>query len=641
MYWPARSCRSASSRHTTHHSDSRADRGGNGCSLILLTARYIQHTKVQLAFGTRARSVMSSLFARKSGRFPAVSRARCGLVVAAMLTFGALTPSPALAAWTSPGKLARSHKHLKNACAKCHEPGEGVTNKKCLDCHKSVTKSRFHRKQVARSGKACATCHRDHHGSDFRMIRWRPPTSFPHGETGWALQGQHAKVACATCHKRPQRWMGLRSRCTSCHSDPHKPTLGTTCTNCHTQRAFSPAPMFRHTATRFSLQGAHRRVTCASCHTKNAAKDHTKNAAKKPQFRGISFAKCSSCHGEPTPKHSRGLGCDSCHSQRSWQPAAKGSGLKIHAKIAFKLRGKHRRVACEGCHSERSAKGALADAGERLRLFSNIANRPRTGPKTATGTQAWGCVDCHSDPHAGQQGTRCQDCHSETGWRTRTTKGQFDHDRTAFPLTGAHRAVDCSSCHKTKGSFKQRFQKRAHDACTDCHKDPHDQQFARPSVTSKTETAAACQSCHSTEQFAPTVGFDHVNTAFPLTGPHAKATCASCHVRPRKGAAVEFRSTPHACASCHADVHAGQFKVDGPVKTCGDCHSVTGGFARADFDHANTRFIRRGEHAKATCEKCHTKVRAPDGREVVHYRLGALQCRQCHSDPHAFAGSKP
>jgi len=68
--------------------------------------------------------------------------------------------------------------------------------------------------------------------------------------------------------------------------------------------------------------------------------------------------------------------------------------------------------------------------------------------------------------------------------------------------------------------------KRAPGDCSDCHRDPHQGQFA-----AQTMAGDDCAACHTTESFAK-VRFDHNrDSRFPLTGAHSKAPCASCHKR--------------------------------------------------------------------------------------------------------------
>ena len=79
----------------------------------------------------------------------------------------------------SPGDLSEPHEGLEGIsnCTSCHELGEGPSATKCLECHKTlknqIEQSKgYHYKIVAEEGKICFTCHSDHAGKDFELIRW-------------------------------------------------------------------------------------------------------------------------------------------------------------------------------------------------------------------------------------------------------------------------------------------------------------------------------------------------------------------------------------------------------------------------------------------------------------------------------------
>ena len=77
------------------------------------------------------------------------------------------------------------------------------------------------------------------------------------------------------------------------------------------------------------------------------------------------------------------------------------------------------------------------------------------------------------DPHSGQfadvdKVTRCVTCHNTAKWRP----SLFDHEKTAFPLQGAHQAVRCQACHtnvKMVDEDPVLFYKPTPTACSACH----------------------------------------------------------------------------------------------------------------------------------------------------------------------------
>src|SRR6266850_5652229 len=77
--------------------------------------------------------------------------------------------------------------------------------------------------------------------------------------------------------------------------------------------------------------------------------------------------------------------------------------------------------------------------------------------------------------------------------------------------------------------------------------------------------------------------FNHIQTAFPLTGSHLRARCESCHIGGR------FKGTPTQCAACHA-AGSRMSSVVMPrthiqtTQTCDTCHN-TMTFTGARFNH--------------------------------------------------------
>ncbi len=615
-----------------------------------------------------------------------------------MVSLGA---GDAAALSTSPGPLARSHSKLegKGKCTKCHTPQKGVTDDKCLDCHKEAKQSKYHWKMTRASGKPCAKCHRDHRGRDFRMIRWRPEAHFDHRKTGFKLVGKHTKLQCANCHKKPGRWMGLQQACKSCHTDPHKPTLGGDCKSCHIEKAFAPATRFNHDKAKFKLRGKHKDVACKDCH---------KGTGTKGKYRGLKFAACNDCHSEPVKNHSRGIDCKDCHTIKGFDKVTRAAAMRLHKKLALPLRHSHEKLACEKCHTKRKKKAATP--AKRLAAF--------TGLKAT-------CGSCHKDAHKKRLGDKCAECHKETRFRDIDSK-RFNHKLTGFRLRGRHRRIKCTKCHAPSGDYEYRFRATRGEKCTDCHYDPHgdfksvkggdtcetchsESGFAPASFDldshkqtrfalryahrvvpcgachPKTERAdddkktiaqligidsrctgchgrphggqfdrrkpsLECWECHQETKFAD-LQFNHQASRFPLQGAHKDAKCSQCHTRPghtlaaAKQAAddpgpVRFTGTSKLCADCHSDPHARQFRSNGPEKTCSDCHTVRKGFSIESFDHAKkTRFSLAGKHAQVDCKSCHRPVaiQGTSGKaeKVVVYRLGQAACETCHFNPHA------
>jgi hypothetical protein len=106
----------------------------------------------------------------------------------------------------------------------------------------------------------------------------------------------------------------------------------------------------------------------------------------------------------------------------------------------------------------------------------------------------------------------------------------------------------------------------AANACARCHM-PEYLEAKQPVHVGVRPTA--CAVCHSQRAWAPSV-FDH---PWPLTGAHAGARCAGCHV----GQPPLYVGTSKLCVGCHRDDYD---RSDYPgherfARTCADCHSTT------------------------------------------------------------------
>jgi len=402
----------------------------------------------------------------------------------------------------SPGPLSRAHARLEGLdnCQKCHEPGRQVTPAKCLACHRAIGDRIAARKGVHRDvGESCISCHVEHAGVDAVITRF-DPKSFDHAkETGFPLDGKHAHLLCASCHKS-RSYLAASPGCAACHADPHRGALGPDCARCHsaavpfkeTRRGFD------HAKTAFPLTGAHAAVKCESCH-------------RPGSWKVEKFAACADCHRDP---HRKPLGtCESCHTTATFRTE------KIdHAKTGYPLLGAHASVPCAKCHVQSALKVRI----------------------TATR-----CADCHKDPHRGVFKEDCASCHKETGFRA----ASFDHAaRTKFPLEGKHAETPCSACHRNaaaKGAPAADFRGAKSD-CASCHADVH-----------RGELGNACQKCHSTRTFRVT-SYTHPRRPEFFASGHAAVACEKCHGTGRPGAERRFAQVSFACASCHKDPHVGQ-----------------------------------------------------------------------------------
>lgn len=452
--------------------------------------------------------------------------------------------------------------------------------------------------------------------------------------------GQLSQATCLSCHEELQprlgKGLGLHGRV----SDEKR-----NCELCHHEHQgvnanlidWGPAGEkgFNHLRTGWALKGKHADEKCGSCHEKRRIvwPPALKLMEKRPATRLGVGTNCTDCHFDEH-RGQQQEDCEFCHNEKDWKSAP---GFN-HADTEYPLKGKHKQVKCTACHpadKDTDPHGFPAPKSETFMRFAPIEHRA--------------CLDCHKDVHEGRFGLRCQSCHTVEGWhilRNATTERQF-HEKTKFPLKGAHLDVDCVSCHGPFPGQKPKFKGLKHETCQDCHADAHMGQLV---VNGKQPD---CVACHTEQGFMPPKYgvLEHGKTRYPLEGAHQVVPCATCHeptpalrAKIPKAVLVDLKKKKHQelfsnalfdfskplerCDSCHTDVHERQFK---DLK-CDTCHGLTS-FTKVRFDHQkDSRYPLEGAHLKVACEKCHF---ASGPNEPVRYKPLELTCRGCHLDVHA------
>lgn len=473
---------------------------------------------------------------------------------------------------------------------------------------------------------------------------------------------------CTQCHPAGQQLSP--QLCLGCHKELEPEIAGgrgfhgriksaeRECEQCHHEHQgrefklvdWGPGGMksFQHAKTGWPLVGKHAGVECATCHEARRVKEPAILALMKryPDMKtmlGVPKA-CETCHFDEHRGQLKAK-CESCHKETGWKPAP---GFN-HAATNYPLKGKHAAVACNKCHEPEADKVTSSDVFPKPVVAASFV---RYAPVAHAS-----CLECHADPHSGQFGHRCENCHSVEGWlviRNGPSERNF-HDKTQFPLRGAHTTVDCKACH---GPFKDepaRFKGVAFAACADCHADAHEGQLKKLSG----EKPPGCDRCHTVEDFIPTTFevADHAKTAYPLEGAHVAVPCRDCHAPEPKLASripaavkslLEARHRPAAfslarftfagatggCEGCHEDPHGGQFGKGAAAKRCTTCHKVSG-WSDLAFDHdRDSRFALTGRHKGVACGECHATDVAR-GQKHVHYKPLETGCASCHTDAHA------
>jgi hypothetical protein len=547
-----------------------------------------------------------------------------------MLFCGFLFVAVGARAQISPGPLSKAHQSLNGStqCNTCHQFGTSTPTFKCLDCHREIadrltSHQGYHALLGMKNpnGKDCVRCHLEHNGEDFSLVHWEPSLKqFDHRLTGYPLVEKHGGVACEKCHmpahmvaaqrasiqkkNLSESFLGLSRDCVTCHIDVHKGQLGADCQRCHNVTDWKQAKQFDHSKTKYPLTGMHAQVACEKCHFPSGPD-------KTVKFTGIKFNTCTDCHTDPHKGAFKGT-CESCHTTASWKKV-NASMQFDHSKTKYPLLGMHLKVGCSDCHVGGDFKKPLTFAQ---------------------------CANCHSpDPHNGQFQARaskgeCSECHTVDGWKP-SVFGAKEHATSHYPLEGKHAAVACDKCHTPAG--KDTLYKVKFSACTDCHQDAHDKQFAAAPYQNR------CEDCHTVKDFHRSTFTiaKHKNTHFVLTGAHVAVACADCHkagLGGRTDKILPFHFADNTCTACHTDPHKGEFKdrmaqkrADGSALGCEACHSTRSWIDIRGFDHSKTKFALVGAHRAVACAECH---KALAGSHEIQFKGTPANCEACHMDPH-------
>lgn len=205
----------------------------------------------------------------------------------------------------SPGHLVAGHTKLDNDCFSCHSFFRGVTNEKCIKCHKikdigilntkgeplDNNKTKMVAFHQALTQSECIACHIDHDEDKTKRIN----RQFSHD-----LLASNIKNNCLSCHQKPK--------------DTLHNQLNSSCLQCHTVQKWKPAT-FEH-GKYFSLDKDHN-VKCSICHTQNNFKqytcygchEHTEIKIRNEHLEeGIrEFNNCTECHKSSNKKDAENL----------------------------------------------------------------------------------------------------------------------------------------------------------------------------------------------------------------------------------------------------------------------------------------------------------------------------------------------
>ena len=524
----------------------------------------------------------------------------------------------------------------------------------------------------------CAVCHNSE--------SWNFDTqkaSFSHDSTTFELKGQHSSVECRSCHTS-MVFSDARQDCYACHTDIHQQTVGTDCARCHNSDSWIVENITEiHERISFPLMGVHAIMDCNACHLSET------NVRFSPT--GVT---CIDCHradftSTKSPDHVKNNfseDCSSCHSLNGNQWST-----DIIDHSFFPLVQGHDIKDCNACHTTGNYSDVSADCFSCHQTdFQNTSN-----PNHQTSQLSTSCSECHTlspgwkpanfQSHDGQyfpiysgkhkgKWTECKDCHiqennfaafscvvchqnPETNVAHNQVSGYvyednaclachptgdadmaFNHDETQFPLTGAHKMVDCNSCH-ANGYIG------TPTACAACHITDFNQ-TSNPKHNG-TAFSTDCVQCHTTASgWSPATFPDH-NLFYVFNGAHIQIAndCAACH----QGS---YNNTPNTCIGCHSSDFNGAKNPDHALNQfstdCTTCHSENA-WIPSNFNHDGMYFpIFTGKHAgqwtecmdchkvsgdftQFTCISCHTNPETDNEHQGVGgYTYNDQACLACH-----------
>ena len=277
----------------------------------------------------------------------------------------------------------------------------------------------------------------------------------------------------------------------------------------------------------------------------------------------------SSPHGEKFA-----VKCIDCHNTTGWKIDLKTLSFD-HTTTKFPLVGQHQSVNCRMCHTSLEFSKAGTD-----------------------------CISCHTDIHNQTVGPDCERCHTPNSWVVNNITEL--HQRSRFPLVGAHVTADCFACHTNASASLLNFGPLGVE-CINCHQKDYNATTNPNHVAGNYPTN--CTECHNMSAFSWTgAGINH--SFFPLTGGHAISNCQDCHKSP------DYSSTSPECYSCHQATYNATTNPNhssiGFSTSCKDCHTTDPGWKPAQYrEHDSKSFpIYSGKHngTWSNCSDCHTNA---------------------------------
>ncbi len=501
----------------------------------------------------------------------------------------------------------------------------------------------------------CAVCHHPE-GWSYQQTK----STFSHDSTTFPLRGQHAGLECRSCHQTLV-FENTSTDCISCHADLHSQSVGNDCARCHSPQSWIVENITQlHEQTSFPLLGVHSTIDCNACHQDATNLRFTSpgvdcischrtdfDNTKNPKHADLHFSEdCASCHSLkntdwntdkvdhsffPLEKGHAVNDCKECHKSNDWTSLSSDCFACHASQFDATTSPNHRNAGftnqCAECHTLDPGWKPVAFTSHDQAYFpiysgshKGVWNDCAECHIQASNYSIFTCTGCHKNPetdniHNGIGGytyndVSCLGCHP-----TGSGDNAFDHNTTAFPLTGAHRATACIDCHAN--GFKG-----TSTLCVDCHS----VQFSEATNPNHKQLnlSTDCATCHTTAPGWSPASFAIHNQIYPLNGAHAviASQCASCH----NG---NYINTPNSCTGCHTPDFEGAKNPDHVLNQfsndCTTCHSESA-WRPSTFNHDALYFpIYTGKHLGTwdQCTDCHQ----------IAGNFTLFGCIQCHVDP--------
>ncbi len=391
----------------------------------------------------------------------------------------------------------------------------------CIDCHTAH--------DVRDHDDPASTIHRDNVAATCQQCHGRIEAVHRKVISGELWEQEPDKVpACVECHqpheeRRVFYLEGMADReCLSCHGDPALAA----------ERAGETVSL--HVDDTHLREAAHRKVTCAQCHTGATPSLH------RPCATVAERVDCSICHAEQTAlfaESTHGMllargdpdapGCGDCHGVHDIRLKTDALSPTYVSNVAD---------LCARCHGE-GGRAEIRYAGDIDRMVENYAASVHGRAISESGLVVSAkCTDCHTAHHVLPQDDRRSSIHRANIANTcsRCHEGIFETFVRSIHFTGEAKdghelpmCDDCHSSHEITRTDAVGFMREVVSTCGKCHPDVTESYFdtfhGKVVKLGYTETAK-CQDCHGAHDILPP---DDRNSH--LSRDNIVATCGKCH----------------------------------------------------------------------------------------------------------------